>query len=373
MSLFLYYLSNSRLTIKGRPSDDAVLCTHNKTYALRGVSISNSLLVLRPGSIASSSSSELHIRDIRHEVLECVPAAGRTERLHTVLRDSAWRGLGSDLWPNSTPKAGSKRKREGKRYTRAQISSIIQASEEELDCALRANNIVEVDGHMLLLRPAQLGGLLMLVLALLTVHSEGEGGKPSAPAAALLNALADDHDVPHDLTRGVMGLFGDLLGNTWTCDVAAVVRELGRGLLTSLGVRIDFVQRMEADGQMGSPRSLNDLLAEWREQAGDAWSSHVSLDLLTGDYLLRDPPPSALAPPCPLIEYFPVHTLPSHAPTRFSDLFLTRQRWRPDEMTPFLRGLYPDGDSKARDKLVAKYIRVVKEKEGVWWYPRRTG
>lgn len=167
-------------------------------------------------------------------MLECIPAAGRTDRLHTVLRESAWRGLGSDIWV--TPRAGSKRKREGKRYTRAQISSIVQASEDELERALRANNIVEVDGYMLLLRPAELGSLLALVLALLTVHSEGEGDKPSAPAGALLDALADDHDVPKDLTRGVMGLFGDVLGDAWTCDVVAVVRELGRGLLTSLGV-----------------------------------------------------------------------------------------------------------------------------------------
>jgi sister chromatid cohesion protein DCC1 len=65
--------------------------------------------------------------------------------------------------------------------------------------------------------------------------------------------------------------------------------------------------------------------------------------------------------------------LSAHAPTRFTDLFLARARWRPDEMIPFMRGLYPEGDTKARDKLVAKYIRVVKEREGAWWYPRRTG
>jgi sister chromatid cohesion protein DCC1 len=41
-------------------------------------------------------------------------------------------------------------------------------------------------------------------------------------------------------------------------------------------------------------------------------------------------------------------------------------------MAPFLRGLTRDGDNKERDKLVAKFVRVVKEKEGVWWYPRRT-
>jgi sister chromatid cohesion protein DCC1 len=41
-------------------------------------------------------------------------------------------------------------------------------------------------------------------------------------------------------------------------------------------------------------------------------------------------------------------------------------------MTPFLKGLYREGDTKERDKLVAKFVRVVKEKDGAWWYPRRS-
>lgn len=82
---------------------------------------------------------------------------------------------------------------------------------------------------------------------------------------------------------------------------------------------------------------------------------------------------STLINPTKLITYFPLHNLPLHAPTRFADLFLTRPRWRPEEMTPFLKGLTRDGDKKEQDKLIAKFVRVVKEKEGSWWYPRRTG
>lgn len=42
-------------------------------------------------------------------------------------------------------------------------------------------------------------------------------------------------------------------------------------------------------------------------------------------------------------------------------------------MQPFLADLYREGDTKERDKLVAKFVRVVKDKTGVWWYPRRSG
>jgi hypothetical protein len=44
-------------------------------------------------------------------------------------------------------------------------------------------------------------------------------------------------------------------------------------------------------------------------------------------------------------------------------------------MEPFLRGLTPEGDRKALEKLVGKFVRVVKEggpgKAVVWWFPRR--
>jgi hypothetical protein len=50
-------------------------------------------------------------------------------------------------------------------------------------------------------------------------------------------------------------------------------------------------------------------------------------------------------------------------------------------MEPFLVGLTPDGDKKALEKMVGKFVRVVKEggggagkkggKQVVWWFPRR--
>lgn len=91
-----------------------------------------------------------------------------------------------------------------------------------------------------------------------------------------------------------------------------------------------------------------------------------------GNYLLNTPPPSAFASPSPDITYFPAHTLPIVPAIRFADLFLTRTPWRPDDMQPFLLGLYREGDSKARDKLIAKFVRVVKDKDGTWWFPRRS-
>jgi len=136
-----------RLTIKGRPSDDAVLCTPTTTFLLRTVQISNSLVILRPPPPPPSTSTSspsikllslsrptLEVRDVCHEILECVPQAANLERIRTVLKPSQWAGLG-------------KRKRdEGRRWTRAQLESVVQGSEGEFKAGLSERNVVEVEG-----------------------------------------------------------------------------------------------------------------------------------------------------------------------------------------------------------------------------------
>ena len=126
-----------RLTIKGRPGDDAVLCTPTSTFLLRTVSISNSLIVCRAPT-TSHTTPTLEIRDTCHEVLECLPQAANLGRIRTVLKNSQWEGM-----------AGTKRKRGegGKKWTRAQLESVVQASEAELAIGLRERDVVEMDGE----------------------------------------------------------------------------------------------------------------------------------------------------------------------------------------------------------------------------------
>ena len=158
-----------RLTIKGRPSDDAVLCTTDSTFLLRTVSISNSLVILRtptsnpippltsvPTSSSTSTSTAtaigtspasesrptLEIRDVCHEVLECVPQAANLERIRTVLRPTQWEGLGKRT---RAVELGSTNK--ARRWTKAQLESVVQASQVELDAGLRERNVVQFNGR----------------------------------------------------------------------------------------------------------------------------------------------------------------------------------------------------------------------------------
>ena len=238
-----------------------------------------------------------------------------------------------------------------------------------------------------MLPPKELAPLLCLMLTLLTIHAPSTTqAKVEAPLRPLLQALEVDHDVPSELSSAVMDLFGEVESGAqlWRADVSRMVAEVGRGLLAVLN----------PSGNTGSQgRSLDAFISEWREQVGETWQESTELKLLEvststhnsasptletiltpyekGDFLLNLPLSTTSHLGATIVP-FSNHSLPLHPATRFADLFLTRPRWRPDEMAPFLRGLTRDGDTKERDKLVAKFVRVVKEKGGVWWYPRRT-
>ncbi|WVQ65574.1 uncharacterized protein L199_003752 [Kwoniella botswanensis] len=357
------------LTIKGKPSDDAVLCTPNSTFQLRTVGISNSVLVCRSPSSSTEAPKKdtLQIRDTCHEILECVAISPNLERIRTILKDSAWKGINSSTNNNLGKRKRADQEKKVKKWTRDQLSSVIQCSEEELEKGLKERNVIEVNGKMLLLPPKELKELLSIVLSLLTIHSLDPTNSNIALSQPILEALQDDHDVDTSISTEVLKLFGTLPNEdgaeeeTWKADIKRIIREIGTGLL--IGVK---------------DKKLDEYEHEWRNEVGEEWGDEIDIKLLEGEYLLSPKPlttasKSSSSSSSSLILHFPMSSLPLQPSERFSDLFLTRSKWRPEEILPFLKGLTRDGDVKSRDKLVQKFVRVVKEKDGsMWWYPRRS-
>jgi sister chromatid cohesion protein DCC1 len=212
-------------------------------------------------------------------------------------------------------------------------------------------------------------------------------GEADAPCEPILQALEVDHRVSREVSKGVLTLFGEVVDSdglqSWKCNINRVVRELGIGLLHALGVR--SISRSSANPQHKQQPS-DAFVDEWKEQVGETWADLVNLKTLDvgddlnladaeqGNYLLTPVPISFTSTAsAPLISAFFVHTLSTDPATRFGDLFLTRPKWRPEDMKPFLHGLTPDGDQKGMDRMIVKFVRVVKESNGgVWWHPRRS-
>ena len=68
--------------VKGNPAEDAVLCTDDKTYSIRSVSLSNSVLVITPGEV----QDQIVIRDTSHELLQVNPVLPKVHKLVGLLR-----------------------------------------------------------------------------------------------------------------------------------------------------------------------------------------------------------------------------------------------------------------------------------------------
>jgi sister chromatid cohesion protein DCC1 len=53
---------------------------------------------------------------------------------------------------------------------------------------------------------------------------------------------------------------------------------------------------------------------------------------------------------------------------RFTDLFLTRERWKAEDIAPYLSDIAVD--RKDLDKLLLKYARALTDKDGLWYSAR---
>jgi sister chromatid cohesion protein DCC1 len=248
--------------IKGLPGDDAVLCTASRTYALRGVVLSNSVLVLSPpcradadalpaASGSSAGTERLLIRDTLHEILEVAPCLPRVHTLGARLRGAEYcEDEDEDLYGDEDAPAPTKKvdaflslishdwrvAQGAKPFTYADALHTIQASPAELDAALAAQHILNLNGTLRPLAPAYLARILQLALALLVAAGWTPGGA-GAPAGELARTLEAEHGVRREVATQVMAWFGDVEGDVWSVDVDAVVREVGLGVLRTYQVR----------------------------------------------------------------------------------------------------------------------------------------
>lgn len=136
--LFLYWLS---LTINGRHGDEAVICSRGKTYALRQITQSNTILLCSLPSVDSGRSGETQkkgregvvVRSNVSDLLEMVPIMPRLQRIGTLLYESRFEG---------DEEEGEKRRQSVRMYTPAEVRSIVQTSTLELQAGLNSYHVV---------------------------------------------------------------------------------------------------------------------------------------------------------------------------------------------------------------------------------------
>ncbi|TFK29404.1 hypothetical protein FA15DRAFT_664352 [Coprinopsis marcescibilis] len=331
--------------IKGSDAkEDAVLCTRDKTYTIRSVDLSNSILVVTapadaPHSLELAGRNDVGvIRDQVSEILELTPVVPRTQKLMSRIRAREYGEDQEDEQEDGDSVA---------RYTYEQARQDIQASDTELDNCLQQKKILIINRELRPIAPSYLQNILELVLNLLISLSQPSSG---ASVEELTSALSDDHEISRVVSTQVLNWFGNIQAGKWIMNADEIIKELGLSIL-----------RKHKD----EPIAKDVFLAQWKETVGDSFADRVSLALIKGNYLEHASP---ITGDEPRLAYFPSSALPSDPAPRFADLFLTRSRWKGDEIADFLNDIAVN--SKERDKLLLKYCRAISE-AGVIWYTAR--
>ncbi|KAH9017071.1 sister chromatid cohesion protein Dcc1 [Lactarius hengduanensis] len=342
-----------KLAIKGGADDDAVLCTSERTYNIRSVVLSNSILVISPPPDADGSGDQVMIQDSLNELLELVPTVPRLHRLNTLLKEHEWEE-GHEEEEENVGAVGLGAKR--KRITVDQARAELQASEQELTQALQEKHILILDVETRLyhqtscapLSPSYLHKILELLLMHLVSLSQPHD---AASVQELSQPLEDEHEVKREVTLQVMRWFGqvDVENVSWNVDIEKLVRQVGLGVLRQ---------------HKNDPVSEDEFMAKWNTAVGDTFTSSTSLQLLTGNYLCASSPFCSST----MLSYFPCAGLPVDPVARFSDLFLTRPRWKAEDIVPYLFDIAVD--SKDLDKLLLRYARALTDKDGLWYTAR---
>ena len=348
----------TRLTIKGRYDDQAVLVTDTQTLALRAVSQSNSLLLCNIDVAPSSSSADgeagpskpaLYLRSNVTDTLELTPVVPRLERLLGLLKASQYEG------EDEEQRRSAATARPVRKYTLKQLKSIVQASPAELEAGLVHHHIIEMDGYMRHVSPAWIVSALQVLISHLDLHALIPD---NVPLQETVDALHSVHGLRPQVVTALISQFFGKPNSTDSTSVA---------LDTKVIVHFLGVQTLKSTARIGIP--LSDFMRTWIDSClSPDFRSLAQLELLPGYYILSpSPSPTVNLYPNPAsvkIQFYSHHELPTEPAARFQDLFLTRSSWIAADLLPFISDLALN--DKKKDSLLLKFTRASKTKVLDW-------
>jgi sister chromatid cohesion protein DCC1 len=162
--------SDFRMVLRGQPDEDAVLCTQSKTYAMKFVGTSNSVLLVPPANLSdenlqandSNNSDEKVVANVIKVVpgnMELIEVSPRLDKLRLLLSENTYRFDENDmetLEDNQESKTGL--------YSWNDLIDNIQASDEELRLGLQALSAVEINGYWRLVDESYMDMILGMLL-----------------------------------------------------------------------------------------------------------------------------------------------------------------------------------------------------------------
>ncbi|KAM0849333.1 hypothetical protein ACQ4PT_053781 [Festuca glaucescens] len=327
-------LLQGRVTVRGRPEEDAVLCTPSATYAMKFVGTSNSMFLIPPGEAVAPSLRPGHANEdatttsdaaasiikVAPGSIELVRTAPRLDKLRSLLRERPY-VLDEDLGDGSEHKKGL--------YTWEDLCVLVQASDSELMDGLNSISAVEIDGFWRTVDVGSVNTVLDMILHNSVLH---DWLLNAVPENAVLSVMESDgftrKIVTHCLNR-----FGTKVeqeaASCWSLDEKLVC--------------LQFARRALSAGTM----KLNSFMDKWERSIPSGM--RADLQMLEGEVLYQKRGTETW------VHAFRVADLPLTPAERFAALFLERPRWEWKDLQPYIRDLRVPGASS--EGLLIKYAR----------------
>ncbi|EGG09095.1 uncharacterized protein MELLADRAFT_61341 [Melampsora larici-populina 98AG31] len=363
--------NQNQLELRGRLEDDLVLTTKDKTYSLRTIQNSNSVMICKtiPDSININLSS-LEVLQTVNETIEIFDVTSfpgtRLERIKELLQP--WSYSGED----------EEEKRMGymndddhsiEPITFQSLSNETRASDEEIKQFLSVLNVIKLKDSLRILNLSYLAEILKEIIDsslelgfkldepfMIEPLVEIVSVKMNISTSVLLQVLswydtrqASTTETPQDLSLDSK--------TTISFDINKIVTVIGLSLL--LSIKPTQVEPMNPrNNKTIQTTPIESFLTDWKTRIGEPYSDqYCSIDSLKTHSIISSDQKNLII--------VPIEKLSSEPKTRMSQLFEIRNKWKMEELERFVKPITGGGVKKQMDELVLKYCRKIREKESI--------
>lgn len=308
-----------RVTFRGQPDEEAVLCTPSKTYAVKFVGTSNTVFLIPPNNPSilnadADNEKETVVGSVLKAApgnMELVEVAPKLDKLKSLLRENPYRPENKlEMDEMEVDEMG---KDNLGLFPWEDLVGRIQASDEELRAGLQALSAIKIDGSWGIVDEEYMNNLLTVLLHL----SVSEGWPLSALKEDEVVGLMEAYGYPSELVRHSLEMYGSKVGedvnegHLWMLDEKRVCVHFARGILR------------------GEKRKMERFMEEWMRKI--PLGMHASFDMLEGEVLVERLGVEMW------VHAFSVSSLPSTPAERFSVLFRERQKWEWKDLEPYIK------------------------------------
>ncbi|CAD5119162.1 unnamed protein product [Dimorphilus gyrociliatus] len=324
--------NQDEVCIRGRKDDNAILCTKSNTYTVKEAEVSNSMLLsdnltFPDGFNNSKDVNYVSLNSLNFNYYELKKTVANKRRIEQILKDNPYIGKSSEK--NMT------------KYTTEDLKKEIQASEREILKGLEDIKACEIEGYWRLINIDYIKTILDAIINFKEENSweidEIDFNECSSVLGEIYPSTIIEHIIKSYLKR-------EDETNRYTLRSEEFVKFIAIYLLTNAA---EF--------------NLKEFLTVWKQLLPEGIADMAKASLLNGIALVRDQG-------IPSICYFPISKLPEKVDERFSALFQMKEKWKFDEILPYIRDL--DDDESKLISILNKYTRS-SQVDGVKMYSHK--